>query len=51
MINVRKIDDYRHFDVGTPARCFRCGTDEGVRKEVGDGGFVWACPSCPHPAN
>lgn len=39
------------FDVGTLSRCYRCGASDGVRKAVGDGGYVWACPDCPHPAD
>lgn len=40
-----------NFNVGAPNRCYRCGTGEDVKKAVGDGGYVWACPNCPHPAD
>ena len=50
-MTVHHLDDYRAFDVGTPTRCYSCGTAKAVRKSVGDGGYVWACPDCPHPAD
>lgn len=45
------LDDYRQFDVGGPTRCWRCGTSQGVGQSFGDGGYVWACGGCPHPAD
>lgn len=46
---VARLDDHRPFDVGTFTRCYGCGTNEGVVKHVGEGGFVWGCMSCGHP--
>jgi len=41
----------RPFDVGTPGCCWSCQSADGVRKIAGEGGFVWACPDCKHPAD
>jgi len=46
---VHRLDDHRAFDAGTPTRCYQCGTDTGVVKHVGEGGFVWGCLACGHP--
>lgn len=48
---VHRLDDHRKFDAGTPLRCYGCGAREGVRQLFGEGGYVWACPDCPHPAD
>lgn len=50
-MNVCHLDDYRPFDAGTPTRCYDCGTSRNVVKNLGDGGYVWACPNCGHPAD
>lgn len=34
-----------------PSPCWRCGTREGVTKQGGEGGYVWACHDCGHPAD
>lgn len=45
-------DDRHTIDIGTPERCYRCGgSGPGVLPAQGEGGFVWACPTCPHPAD
>lgn len=49
--SVHRLDDYRPFDAGTPIRCYLCGESRGVVKTLGDGGYVWACQDCPHPAD
>lgn len=51
LAKVHALDDHRPFDVGTPRRCYRCGTGDGVQREAGEGGYVYACPWCPHPAD
>ncbi len=28
-----------------------CGARERIRQAFGDGGYVYACPNCPHPAD
>lgn len=45
------LDEHRPFDIGTPTRCWRCGTSQAVGQSFGDGGYVWACGHCPHPAD
>lgn len=51
MGTVHSLDDHRPFDAGAPNRCYRCGTHEHVIQTFGDGGYVWACDNCPHPAD
>lgn len=48
-MTVYQIDEYRPFDIGTPSRCYCCG-NPNPRQSFGDGGYVWACPDCPHPS-
>jgi ribosomal protein S27AE len=48
---VYQLDEHRAFDIGTPTRCYRCGASVQVLPTHGDGGYVWACPKCPHPAD
>ena len=38
------------FDVGGPNRCYRCGRKDAL-KVCGEGGYVWTCCDCPHPAD
>ena len=35
---------------GMPGMCYRCGTTDQVSICHGDGGYVYLCPECPHPA-
>lgn len=49
-MTVYRLDDYRPFDIGTPTRCWKCGTAENVAKCGGDGGYAWTCDHCPHPS-
>ena len=38
------------FDVGGPNRCYRCGRKDALHT-TGEGGYVWKCCDCPHPAD
>ena len=49
--DIPNLDDYRKFDVGTPTRCWKCGSSERVSRHLGDGGYVWGCHDCGHPAD
>lgn len=51
MGSVHNLNDYRPFDAGDPYRCYLCGARERIRQTFGDGGYVFACPNCPHPAD
>lgn len=50
-MTVHRLDDHRPFDIGTPMRCWKCGTSRCVGYAGGDGGAVYKCPDCPHPAD
>lgn len=50
MGTVHRIENYRPFDVGTPTRCYCCGTGQNVRWIGSECGAVWMCNDCPHPA-
>lgn len=51
MGTVHCLDDHRPFDAGGPFRCYRCSARDWVICTPGEGGYVWACPDCPHPAD